>query len=82
MNCSVATARKSGSNMSIVDDDLNLIESVGLPEKVYTDFTSVMTSSGKLYGCTMMFNGEMVKFIKSHPNSFSNHFTAIPAGID
>ena len=56
------------SNMSMVDDDLNLIESVGLPEKVYTDFTSVMTSSGKLYGCTMMFNGEMVKFIRSHPD--------------
>lgn len=54
------------SNMSIMDDDLNLIEDVGLPNDVHTDFTSVMTSSGRLFGCTMMFNGAMVDFIKSH----------------
>lgn len=73
MICGIKTLEKRSkpavyaSNMSIMDDDLNLVENTGLPDNVYTDFASVITSSGKLYGCTMMFNEEMVKFIKKHP---------------
>lgn len=52
------------SNMRRVDNKMNIVSEKALPDKVSTDFESVMTVSGRLFGCTMVFNDKMVQFVK------------------
>jgi rhamnosyltransferase len=53
------------SNLRRVDSNLNLVSEHALPDNVRTDFESVMTVSGRIFGCTMLFNHPMVEFIKN-----------------
>lgn len=52
------------SNMKRADKNMNIIAECALPEQVATDFESVVTVSGRLFGCTMVFNKAMADFIK------------------
>lgn len=54
------------SNMKRADQNMNLISEYALPHKVATDFESVMTVSGRLFGCTMVFNRNLANIIKEH----------------
>lgn len=53
------------SNMRRVDKNGNNISEYALPSEVKTDFESVMTVSGRLFGCTMIFNDRLAQIIKA-----------------
>ena len=55
------------SNMKRANSEMDIIAERALPNDVATDFESVMTVSGRLFGCTMVFNKKMADFVKACP---------------
>lgn len=53
------------ANMIRVDTKNETLEKYMLPQNVRTDFDAIMTVSGKIFGCTMVFNKSMRDFIKN-----------------
>lgn len=53
------------SNLRMVDNQGNVLAPLFLPEKIATDFYSLVLQSGYLFGCTMIFNRPMQQFVAS-----------------
>lgn len=51
------------SNVRVTDENLHLIKDKAFPDKINIDFSSVITDSGNLFGCTMVFNEAMKNYI-------------------
>lgn len=54
------------SNLNQINSESIVLQEKILPTEIPTDFAEVATGTGYLFGCTMVFNKAMKKYIESH----------------